>query len=222
MSDQISVRDLTTQLENGDSHNAPAFFKGKFEEDRFKDLDAIRQLNEQDRAAGKTGVTLDCEKSIYYNDNISISSTNGAWQEFWGGKQLYNDTLDLHTLKHSDPSDTVPATCHPVDVRKLTDAMEVGDGKAVAAALDGKHQEERISILEQASALNQADLAGHKTNVTLDVEVAGSKYNAATMSVMRMQPGAHDAWMGGVPIYNETLDLDTGKRQIQADIDGRK
>jgi hypothetical protein len=32
MTDQISNRDLTTQLEQGDSHNAAAFFTGKYRE----------------------------------------------------------------------------------------------------------------------------------------------------------------------------------------------
>jgi len=221
MAEQISIRDLTTQLENGDGHNMPAFFQGKFEEERFQDLDAIRKLNEQDRAAGTTKVTLDCAKSFYYKDNISITSTNGAWQEFAGGDVLYSDALDLHTLKHSDPADVVPAVREPVDMRKLTDAMEAGDGKAVEKALSGKYQEERASILDQAEALNLADLAAKKTDVTLNISVAGSKGGAGSMSVTRQRGGAHDYWMGGVSIYSETLNLATGQREVRASVDDR-
>ncbi len=221
MAEQISIRDLTTQLENGDGHNVPNLFQGKFEEERFKDLDAIRKLNEQDRAAGTTGVTLNCQKGFYYKDNISITSTNGAWQEFAGGNTLYSDALDLQTLKHSNAADVVPAVREPVDMRKLTDAMEAGDGKAVEKALTGKYQEERASILEQAQAINKTDLAAGKTDITLDLSVAGSKGGAGTMRVVRQRGGAHDYWMGGAQIYSEQLDLASGQRKIQANVDDR-
>ena len=70
MADRISIRDLTTQLENKDGHNVTAFFSGKFEEERFKDLDAIRQLNQQDRAAGKTNVTRIRAMLVFEPSNV--------------------------------------------------------------------------------------------------------------------------------------------------------
>ncbi len=222
MADKISIRDLTTQLEHGDGHNTSSFFSGKFEEERFKDLEAIRKLNEQDRTTGKTAVTLNCEKDFYYSDTINITATNGAWDEFKGGKSLYSDSLDLHTLKHSDAADKVPPIRHGVNVRTLTSALESGDGKALQIALDGKYQEERANILNQVGALNKLDLAAHKTTVTLQIDVAGSKHNAGTMSVDRVRSGFHDSFFGGVPLYRETLDLETGKRDISASFDGRK
>jgi len=213
MADQISLRDLTTQLENKDGHNVTAFFSGKFEEERFKDLDAIRQLNQQDKAAGKTNVTLDLEKEFYYTDNITIKASDGSFMDnLKDGVLLYSDSLDLTSLKHTDPADKVPAVRVPVDVRQLTTQMEAGNGDAVKTALDGKYQEERASILEQVGTLNQADLAAHKTDVTLQIDVAESKHNANTMSVLRQVSGA---W-SGAEIYNEVLDLDTGTRQISA------
>ena len=222
MTDHLTVRDLTTQLEQSDGHSVPTFFKGKFEEERFKDLEAIRLLNKQDLAGGKTNVTLDCQHGFYYKDQISITATRGAWDEFWGGKVLYSDDLDLQTLSHSDPSDKVPAVRQPVDARKLTDALEAGNGKALEAALAGKYQEERASILEQVGALNQADLAAHKSDVTLQISVAGSKHAAGGMSVGRERAGFHDSFMGGVQIYSEVLDPLTGKREVSATIDARK
>jgi hypothetical protein len=221
MSDKVSIRDLTTQLENNDGHNASNFFKGKFEEERFKDLDAIRKLNEQDRAAGRTGVTLNCQKDIYYNDTIRITAEKNGWDEFNGGKELYSDSLDLHTLKHSDPTDQVPALRAAVDIRKLTAEVEGGDGNALKAALDGKYQEERASILEQVGALNARDLIDHKTKIEIDIDVADSKHNANKMRVTRVLPGFHDSFFGGHQLYEETLTLETGKRDVVATKDNR-
>jgi hypothetical protein len=212
MTENITLRDLTTQLENKDGHNVTAFFSGKFEEERFKDLDAIRQLNQQDLAAGKTKVSLDCESEFYYNDIITISASDGSFMDkLKNGTQLYSDSLDLQTLTHTDPSDKVPAVRQPVDVRTLTNELEAGDGNALKAALNGKYQEERIGILDQVGTLNQADLAGHKTNVTLDISVAGIKLNAGEMSVVRQEAGA---W-SGAELYSEVLNLD-GTRQVSA------
>ena len=222
MSDNVSIRDLTTQLEKGDGHNASSFFKGKFEEERFKDLDAIRNLNEQDRATGKTAVTLNCEKDFYYNDTIRITAEKNGWDEFNGGKELYSDSLDLHTLKHTDETDKVPALRDSVDFSKLTTALENGDGNALKTALAGKYQEERAFVLEQVGDLNSKDLADHKSNVTIQIDVADSKHNANRMSVDRVLPGFHDSFFGGKEIYEETLDLDTGKRAISASLDNRK
>jgi hypothetical protein len=223
MNDKVSIRDLTTQLENGDGHNVSTFFKGKFEEDRFKDLDAIRKLNEQDRAAGKTNVTLNCEKDFYYTDVIRITAANNSWgDQLNGGKELYSDNLDMNTLKHTDETDKVPALRTPVDFRKLTTALEEGDGNALKTALSGKFQEERAFVLEQVGALNTKDLADHKTKITLQVDVADSKHNANRMSVVRVLPGFRDSFLGGTQIYEEQLDLDTGKRDITANLDNRK
>ena len=226
MTDRLSVRELTTQLENNNGQNAPAFFAGKFEEERFKDLDAIRQLNQKDLAEGKTKTTLDCHKGFYYNDNIDIRAISGAWSDFNGGNLVYSDVLDLHTLKHSNAGDNVPTrplgAIAAADLRKLTDAAEAGNGKAIETALAGKQQEERISLLNKMSDLNQADIAAHKTGVFLQVEVAGPKGSAGNMSVTRVRPGIHDSWMGGLEIYHETLDADNYKRETTATIDQRK
>jgi hypothetical protein len=105
---------------------------------------------------------------------------------------------------------------YEVDIRALTTSLENGNGNALETALDGKFQEERALVLEQVGALNQKDLTDQKTTATLDIDVAGSKHNANTMSVSRTLPGFHDAFFGGTQLYEERLDLDTGKRDITA------
>ena len=223
MNDKVSLRDLTTQLEHGDGHNVSKFFNGKFEEERFKDLDSIRKLNEQDRAEGKTNITLNCDKDFYYTDTIRITATDNSFGDQWnGGKQLYSDDLDMKTLKHTDEADKVPALRTPVNIRALTTSLENGDGNALKTALDGKFQEERAFVLEQVGALNQKDLTEKKGKTTLDIDVAGSKHNANTMSVTRTLPGFHDSFFGGTQLYEERLDLDTDKRDITANSDNRK
>jgi hypothetical protein len=223
MSDKVSVRDLTTQLEHGDGHNVSRFFSGKFEEERFLDLDSIRKLNEQDRAAGKTNITLNCEKDFFNTDTIRITAADNSFGDMMnGGKVLYSDSLDMKTLKHTDETDKVPSLRTPVDIRKLTSSLETGDGNALKTALDGKYQEERAFVLEQVGTLNEKDLADHKTKVSLQIDVADSKHNANRMSVVRVLPGFHDSFFGGKQIYEERLDLDTDKREVTANLDLRK
>ncbi|HEY9678453.1 MAG TPA: hypothetical protein V6C76_10620 [Drouetiella sp.] len=224
MSDRISLRDLTTQLEHGDGSSVTKAFSGKFEEERFKDLDIIRKLNQSDLAQGKTDTKLNIDNGFYYNDVISISAVNSKnnWDEFSGGKRLYSDSLSMSTLQHTDPNDKVPGVRHPVDIAKLTTAAENGDGKAIETALAGKFQEERAQILKSVEAQNLKDLANHSTNATLDISVAGSKHSANTMNVRRALPGAHDWWMGGTQIYSESLDERTYNRTTSSKIDDRK
>jgi hypothetical protein len=222
MSERISLRDLTTQLEKGDGSSVSSAFSGKFEEERFRDLDAIRKLNQDDLKAGKTDTTLQIAHDFYYTDAISIRATKGGYDEFMGGKMVYQDNLSMTDLKHTDEKDKVPAVRQPVDVLALTKAAENGDGNAIETALSGKFQEERASILTDVEKQNTADLAAHKTDATLEISLADSKHNANKMSIRRVLPGAHDYWMGGVQIYSESLDPNTGKRETLAKFDDRK
>jgi hypothetical protein len=222
VNERISLRDLTTQLEKGDGSSVSNAFSGKFEEERFRDLDTIRKLNQADLKAGTTETTLQIAHDFYYEDTISIRATKGGYDEFMGGKTLYQDDLSMSDLKHSDTNDKVPAVRQPVDASKLAEAVENGDGKTIETALSGKYQEERASILTDIEKQNKADLAAHKTNATLQISLAGSKHNANAMSISRVLPGSHDFWMGGVQIYGESLDPNTGQRETRARVDDRK
>ncbi|MDR3614394.1 MAG: hypothetical protein P4L53_12595 [Candidatus Obscuribacterales bacterium] len=222
MSERISLRDLTTQLEKGDGSSVSNAFSGKFEEERFRDLDAISKLNQDDLKAGRTDTTLHITHDFYYKDTISIRATKGGFDEFMGGKMLYQDDLSMSDLKHTDINDKVPAVRQPVDVPKLAESAENGDGKAIETALSGKYQEERASILTDIEKQNKADLAAQKTNATLEISLAGSKHSANAMSISRVLAGAHDYWMGGVQIYGESLDPVNGKRVTLAKADERK
>jgi len=222
MSERISLRDLTTQLEKGDGSSVSSAFSGKFEEERFRDLDVIRKLNQDDLKAGKTDTTLQIAHDFYYKDTISIRATKSGYDEFMGGKMLYQDDLSMSDLKHTDANDKVPAVRQPVDTSKLAEAAENGDGKAIETALSGKYQEERASILMDVEKQNKADLEAHKTNATLEILLAGSKHSANTMSIRRVLPGSHDYWMGGTQIYSESLDPNTGERETLAKVDDRK
>jgi hypothetical protein len=217
MADRISIRELTTQLEKLDGHNAPAFFKDKFESERFQDLAAIQALNKADLNEHKTDVTLDCDKDFYYSANTSIRASKGSLDSFFGGKQLYSDTLDLHTLTHSDPDDKVPTAIYPPDIRKLTTSLENGDGTALKETLGDQEQEERIAVLLKVQAMNQQDLADKTTSNSLEISVAGPKHNASFMSV-ELQPQGFGAkfFGGGKLIYSDNLQPETGSRDITA------
>jgi hypothetical protein len=222
MSERISLRDLTTQLEKGDGSSVSSAFSGKFEEERFRDLDAMRKLNQADLRDGKTDTTLQISYGFSGKDNISIRATKNSFDEFMGGKMLYQDDLSMTPLGHTDANDKVPAVRQPVDVPKLTTSAENGDGNAIETALSGKYQEERATILADVEKQNKADLEAHKTNATLNISLAGSKTNANQMSVVRELPGVHDFVMGGFQIYDESLNANTGKRETLARVDARK
>lgn len=222
MSERISLRDLTTQLENGDGSSVSRAFAGKFEEERFKDLEVIRKLNQDDLKSGKTDTTLQIAHGFYYNDTISIRATKGSYDEFTGGKMLYNDSLSMTDLKHTDPGDAVPALRQSVDIPKLTAAAESGNGKAIEDALSGKFQEERATILKDVQKQNEADLKAHKTNAAIEISLAYAKMGAGTMAVSRVLPGARDWWMGGAQIYTNTLNPETGEYKAEAKLDDRK
>lgn len=222
MSDRISIRDLTAQLENGDGHSVSNAFSGKFEEERFRVLDEIKKLNQTDLTSGKTKTELSIDYRFYTTDHISINSIKSGWDKFAGNKPVYQDELNLDNLKHSDTNDKVPSVRQPVDIKKLTKAAEDGDGKAIESALNGKFQEERAVILHGLVDQNKADLAAGQTTATLDVSVGGAKLRAGEMTVTRELPTIHDYWMGGVQIYGETLDAATGNRTTLAKEDSHK
>jgi hypothetical protein len=217
------IKEVTHQLEHGDNHGLISLLSGKFEEERIAALNLIRDQNGRDRQADPNAKQLDIQTTGGVLSNSEyVRLLSGGLADWNGGQTVFTSSLDLTTLTRSgsDPG-SAPANRTFVNVRALTDALERGDGAAAAGLVSPLYEEERFRAFRQAGKLNEDDLAAHRTNVSLAITTGGTKMQTDEIRVERDLAGLHDAFLGGVTIYNDSLNLDTLKRDVRTARDTR-
>jgi hypothetical protein len=209
-SDGISERQVTTELEHGNASHVQDLFRGKFEEERFASLKAMSRLYQADIKAGLTKTDLEFDARIFNNPSITIRKD---------GRQVYQDTLDLTKLEHSDGS-SIPENRKPfnmAEIRKVTTDLEHGDPHSFKIAQDGKFMEERVRFMKAIGKLNDTDKADQTTDVGLGFRFSGSKWAGNEMNVNYYHPGgffSSDFWMSPRQLYSEVYDVNTGQRKF--------
>lgn len=216
MGNSVSERQLTTELEHGNTEHVNGFFSGQFEEQRIGAVSRMRDLYLADVKAGTVQQgTLDFGVRQWFGENIDIS---------YKGNNVYHDTFDIASLKHSAPGDTTPdnrQAFDPAKIRQVTTDLEKGNPDSLKAALGGLYAEEQQRYLTSIQSLNQQDRESHLTDVGLYTYNGWNKNPQMMLSLNRYATGFKNDLTNPFPLYTETVDSRTGQQTVTANPDTR-
>jgi hypothetical protein len=216
------IQQTARQLEQGNAEGLRQLLSGRSEQERGQVLDLIRTQYLRDKWENGNLPKLEFEHSAWI-PNYDFESVRRD------GKEIFHSTLNINQLTRQDSINGKPISAPEkvvsdqpqVDVRKLTDLFEQGDGAGAHAMLASLTEEERIQALQATAKMNTDDVASNRTTVSLNVEIRTTKNRDNEIQVTRNLPGGHDFWFGGTWVYSETFVPATGVMTIRDNQDRR-